>query len=118
MSDGYVDLDANYVKEADEPSTIPENIGALELLQMAYRGQIELSPQQARCAIESLPYETPKHSATAIASIDGQTFAEALERATTRSEIVRSGSVALLNGPVPELPPTVANKPFSTFRRF
>jgi len=57
MSDGYVDLDANYVKEADEPSTIPENIGALELLQMAYRGQIELSPQQARCAIESLPYD-------------------------------------------------------------
>jgi hypothetical protein len=41
-----------------------------------------------------------------------------LERATTRSDMVRNGSPPLLNGPVEPLPPSVANRPFSTFRRF
>src|SRR5262249_40694532 len=60
---------------------LPEGIMALELLQLAYRGKIRLTPQQARCAIESLPYETPKLSATAIATMDGKEFAAALDRA-------------------------------------
>jgi hypothetical protein len=88
---------------------------ALELLQLAYRGKIKLTPQQARCAIESLPYETPKLSATAIATMDGKSFAEALDRA-----IARSKTPPLLNGPVEELPASELKKPFvrSSYRRF
>ena len=79
---------------------------------MVYRGEIVLSPQQMRAAIESLPYETPKLSATAVATMDGQTFAEALERA-----INRSNGPLLLNSP-PELPASELKKPFSKIRRF
>jgi hypothetical protein len=103
-------------------AVLPIGTTAKEALQMVYRGEIVLTPIQMRAAIESLPYETPKLSATAIASIDGKTFAEALERATARSATVRNGSLPLLNGngPVEELPPSVANKPFArpNYRRF
>ena len=43
------------IDQQEEP-TIPEGITALELLRLAYRGKIKLTPQQARCAIEALPY--------------------------------------------------------------
>jgi hypothetical protein len=100
---------ANLVVE-EEPE-LPEGIMALELLQLAYRGKIKLTPQQARCAIESLPYETPKLSATAIATMDGQSFAEALDRC-----IARSQAPAMLNGPAP--PGEKLKKPFQHYRRF
>jgi hypothetical protein len=63
-------------------------------LQMAYRGQVQLTPQQMRAAIEALPFEVPKLSATAIASMDEKSFAAALDRA-----IERSKSPPQLNGP-------------------
>jgi hypothetical protein len=84
---------ANLVEE--ERPILPDNITALPLLQMAYRGQVQLTPQQMRAAIESLSYETPKLSATAIATMDGKTFAEALERCLERSK----SPPPLLNGP-------------------
>jgi hypothetical protein len=62
--------------------------------------------------------ETPKLSATAVVTTDGKTFAEALERALTRSETVRNGSVPLLNGPVEPLPAEELKRPFQTYRRF
>ena len=77
---------------------------------MVYRGLIELTPQQMRAAIELLPYENPKLSATAIATMDGQSFAEALERAISRSQ-----GPLLLNSP-PELPAEELKKPFSNYR--
>jgi hypothetical protein len=58
---------------------------ALPLLQMAYRGRVKLTPQQARCAIEALPYENPKVSAVAISHMNSQDFASALDRAIERS---------------------------------
>ena len=62
---------------------------------------MKLAQQQLRMLIEMLPYIAPKLSATAIATMDGKTFAEALNRA-----IKRSKSPPLLNGPVEEqLPP-------------
>ena len=110
MDEEVVDLNVRIIKE---PEVIAEDIMALPLLQMAYRGQVQLTPQQMRAAIESLPYETPKLSATAIATMDGKTFAEALERC-----ILRSQQPPQLNGPVAPLPLEELKKPMSRYRRF
>jgi hypothetical protein len=66
--------------------TLPENVSALTLLQMVYRGEVKVSAHQMRAAIESLPYENPKLSAVAVASIDANNFAKALDRAIARSD--------------------------------
>jgi hypothetical protein len=88
-------------------------VKALELLQEVYRNEEVALPTRMRAAIECLPFENPKLSATAIAAFDGQTFAEALERC-----IERSKSPPLLNGPVSPLPREEAMKPMSRYRRF
>ena len=109
------ELDAVLARiDQEEEPTIPEGITALELLRLAYRGKIKLTPQQARCAIEALPYENPKLSATAIATMDGKSFAEALERCIERSR----QPVPLLNSPTEQLPASEMKKPFQHFRRF
>jgi hypothetical protein len=115
MNEELVDLNVRYMEEVKDE--LPENIGALELLQLAYRGKVKLTPQQVRCAEAALPHETPKLSATAIATMDGKSFAEALERATARSESARNGA-PLLNGSVEPLPAEVAQRPLQIFRRF
>jgi hypothetical protein len=99
-----------------EPLRLPDGIKALPLLQMAYRGQVQLTPQQMRAAIEALPFEVPKLSAAAIATIDGQTFAEALDRCIERSR----SPVPMLTGPVKPLPVEEAKRPFqrTSYRRF
>ena len=102
----------NRIEQQKVEPELPEGITALPLLQMAYRGQVKLSPQQARCAIEALPYENPKLSATAIATMDGQSFAQALDRAISRSK-----GPLLLNAP-PELPAEELKGPFTRLRRF
>src|SRR5215469_11004938 len=100
---------ANLVVEEEERLVLPEGTTAKEALRMVYRGEIVLSPQQMRAAIESLPYETPKLSATA--HIIGS-FSDQLEKELRAIE--RSKGPPRLNGPVvEELPATVANKPFS-----
>jgi len=95
-----------------------DDITAHRLLQSIYRDEEVALPTRMRAAIESLPYETPKLSATAIATMDGQTFAEALERC-----IERSKSPPMLNGPTIEheqLPAEELKKPFvrPNYRRF
>ena len=102
----------NRIEQQKVEPELPEGITALPLLQMAYRGQVKLTAQQARCAIEALPYEMPKLSATAIATMDGQTFAEALERCIERSK----GPPMLNGGPVVELPAEELKRPFSNYR--
>jgi hypothetical protein len=67
-----------------------------------------------RAAIECLPFENPKLSATAIVTGDGKTFAEALERCIERSR----SPVPLLNGPVEPLPREELKRPMSRYRRF
>ena len=108
-----VDEVLNRIEQQKVEPELPEGITALELLRLAYRGKVKLTPQQARCAIESLPYENPKLSATAIATMDGQTFAEALDRC-----IARSQGPLMLNGPAPELPASELKKPMQRYRRF
>jgi hypothetical protein len=88
----------NRIERQEVEPELPEGITALPLLQMVYRGQVKLTPQQARAAIEALPYETPKLSATAIATMDGKSFAEALDRAIERSKLP-----PMLNAPTIEL---------------
>jgi hypothetical protein len=39
-------------------------------------GEIEVSPQRMRAAIESLPFESAKISAIAVGHFDGKSFAE------------------------------------------
>ena len=67
-----VDEVLNRIEQQRVEPELPEGIMALPLLQMAYRGKVRLTSQQARCAIEALPYETPKLSATAIATMNGE----------------------------------------------
>ena len=83
----------------------------MELADRVIRGKIRLSPPQQRMLIEMLPYIAPKLCATAIATMDGKTFAEALDRA-----IERSKSPPRLNGPVEQLPAETMKKPFSNYR--
>ena len=116
MDDELFDVNVRYMKEPEPEPVLPEGTTAKQALEMVYRGLIELTPKQMRAAIELLPYENPKLSATAIATMDGGSFAVALERAILRSQ----QPVPLLNGPVEELPASELKKPFvrSNYRRF
>jgi hypothetical protein len=76
-------LDRIEAQRDEQP--IPENVSALALLQMVYRGAVKVLPQQMRGAIESLPYENPKLSAVAFASMSERDFALRLERCIERS---------------------------------
>ncbi|MFZ2080524.1 MAG: hypothetical protein WAV38_28525 [Xanthobacteraceae bacterium] len=58
---------------------------SLDFLRRIYRGTQQPMSLRMRAAIEALPFEKPKLSATAIATMDGKTFAEALERCIERS---------------------------------
>jgi hypothetical protein len=98
-----------------QDEVIPDDVPLMELADRVVRGKIKLSPPQQRMLIEMLPYIAPKLSATAIATMDGKSFAEALERC-----IERSKGPLLLNGPVEELPASELKKPFvrTNYRRF
>ena len=67
---------------------------SLDFLRRVYRSTQQPMRLRMRAAIEALPFEVPKLSTTAIATMDGQSFAEALERA-----IQRSKSPLALNAP-------------------
>ena len=110
-----VDEVLNRIEQQQEVEPeLPEGIMALPLLQMAYRGKVKLTPQQARCAIEALPYENPKLSAVAHGHFDGTDFASRLERA-----IERSKSPLALNAPaVIERDPSELKKPNARYRKF
>ena len=100
--------------ELEEEPVVPEGETSLKLLQAIYKDKKQPLNVRVRCAIEALPFEVPKLSATAIATMDGKTFAEALERAIERSR----SPVPLLNGPVEQLPASELKKPMSRYRRF
>ena len=77
------------IEAEQQAPALPENVRALELLQLVYRGEAKASAQQMRAAIEALPYEQPKLSAMAITSMTGNDFARALDRAIDRSNQAR-----------------------------
>jgi hypothetical protein len=102
----------------EEPETLPDDMFALPLLQMAYRGKVMLSPQQMRAAIEALPFETPKLTAVATAELNGQSFGELLDKAIARSEGSKRPPPSLMieAKPVEPLPTSIALKPFARRR--
>ena len=100
---------ANLMVEEREEG--PEGETSLELLQNVYRNRKQPLNVRVRCAVEALAHEYPRVSAVAVTSMSGQSFAEALERAITRSK-----SPPMLNGPAPELPAEELKRPFSNYR--
>ena len=68
-----------------------EGATALELLQAIYRNPQVPLPVRIRCATEALPYENPKLSAVALASMDANDFAARLDRAIMRSGKLTEG---------------------------
>jgi len=93
-------VDTALVELEHEPA-VPEGETSLQLLQAIYRDKRQPLNVRVRCAIEGLPFEVPKLSMTAVATMDGKSFAEALERALERSSKPYG---PLLNGPVEPLP--------------
>jgi len=65
---------------------LPEGTTAKQALEMVYRGEIVLSPQQMRAAIECLQFENAKPPSSTFIGITGQSFAEALDRCIARSQ--------------------------------
>ena len=91
---------------------IPDNLDLWDVAVGVVRGKITLPPPQQRMLIEMFPYLRPKLSATAIATMDGKSFAEALERCLERSK-----QPPQLNGSVQQLPVEELKKPFQSYRR-
>ena len=108
-----VDEVLNRIEQQKVEPALPEGIMALPLLQMAYRGKVKLTPQQARCAIEALPYENPRVSAVAVSHMNSEDFATALDRCIERS---RSPNVVNALPAPPELPAEELKRPFPTYR--
>jgi hypothetical protein len=100
------------LEEEEELVELAPGEVSLDFLQRIYRSTQQPMSLRMRAAIEALP-EVPKLSATAIATMDGKSFAEALERC-----IERSHSPPRLNGPTEPLPPEELKRPMSRYRRF
>jgi hypothetical protein len=82
---------------AGTQEVVEGEILSLEYLQSIYRNPMEPTSMRMRAAIECLPFENPKMAVTAIATMNGKSFAEALDRC-----IARSRSPHVVN--VPALP--------------
>jgi hypothetical protein len=63
----------------------PERVNSLEYLQKIYRDPAQPTPVRMRAAIEALAFENPRMSAVSVGYLDGNTFAERLDRAIDAS---------------------------------
>jgi hypothetical protein len=95
-------------------TVLDKRVGAHELLQMVYRGEISITPQQMQAAKESIAYEKPK--LTAVAHFEGS-FAEALEQAIERRGNRPPPSLLLEGKAVETLPAEELKRPFPRMRR-
>jgi hypothetical protein len=99
-------VDAALQRVADEcaEQRIPKDVGALQLLQMEYRGEIVLTYAQRRAAEACLPFETPKLGVVATTNMTSEDFATLLDKA-----IQRSGKLIEHEGAKPSPPPIAAH---------
>jgi hypothetical protein len=107
---------ANLVVERYEEPKIeegPEGETSLQLLQTVYRDRKQPLNVRVRCAVEALAHEYPRVSAVAVASMSGQSFAEALERAIERST---KPPPKVIEHEPPELPAKDLKGPFPNYR--
>ena len=95
-------------------AVLDKRVGAHELLQMVYRGEISVTPQQMQAAKESIAYEKPK--LTAVGHFEGS-FYEALEQAIEKRANRPPPSLLIEAKPVEPQPAEVLKKPFSKLRR-
>ena len=114
--DGWVLDDVGQRAERREVEQGPEGETSLQLMQNVYRDRKQPLAVRVRCAVEAAPYENPRVSPVAVAHMNGNDFASALDRAIERS---KKPTPLMLNAPAPpELPAEVAKKPFNNLRRF
>ena len=104
--DELVDLSVRIV---EEKPALPKDIGAHELLQMVYRGEISVTPQQMQAAKESIAYEKPKAKEPS-----GGSFYEMLENAIERRQQERPKLIDVT--PVPTVPASALKRPFARRR--
>jgi hypothetical protein len=96
---------------------LPKDIGAHEVLQMVYRGEISITPQQLSAAKEAIAYEKPKLNAVATAELDGNSFAELLDKAIERQERAKQPPKLIDVTPVEPHPASELKGPFARLRR-
>jgi hypothetical protein len=79
---------ANLVEPEEERELLElaEDETSLDFLQKIYRSPKQPIARRMRAAIEAAPYERPKLTAVATASMNGNDFAAMLERAIARSQ--------------------------------
>jgi hypothetical protein len=82
MMDGFIDLSVVGIVER-KPE--PEGTTALGLPQAVYRDVTQPLSVRIRAAVEALPFESPKLSATAV--LTAADFADRLEKAIARSGV-------------------------------
>ena len=96
--------------EGEEEQTLT----SLEYLQSIYRDVDQPQSARIKAAIAALAYENPKVSAIAYGHFNGQSYAEALERAIKRSQ---SPLPLPAPGPTIEHDPAELRGPLTRFER-
>lgn len=72
---------------AEQTDAVGAGASAVSFLQAIYQDRQMPLRVRMRAAIEALPFEVPKLSAVAVASMNGNDFASRLERAIARSGV-------------------------------
>jgi hypothetical protein len=68
-----------------------DELSALEILQLVYRGKLEVTPMQMRAFQVAIGFESPKLAVSAVSAMDGDHFAAMLDRAWKRSADAKQG---------------------------